>query len=226
MQPLLLWNNTPYAQYLAGVFGKEYVITDYEALENATQNWDKFNSLIVLCELNWSGNSSAATLQSLQGIELVKDLRRRRVKLPVIFTSFLSRKQVYANKLDKAIVNAVGHKFVQLPNKPKQFNGKLSEILPLNELELYDIIHNYCSIGGIVKMLLHSLNGLQNVLNSSLDTSDAVREKLRNTILQVYQVFNKDASEALAAFDNEFVVLSANNQMIVDDFPHFCRGKQ
>ena len=211
MQPLLFWNNTPYAQCLAGVFGKENVITDCESLENATQNWNRFNSIIVLCELNWSVNSSAASLQSLQGIELVKDLRRRRVKLPVIFTSFLSRKQVYANKLDKAIVNAVGHRFVQLPNKPEQFKEKLSEVHPLNELELYDIIHNYCSIGGIVKMLLHSLNGLQNVLNGSLDTSDVVREKLRNAILQVYQVFNKEASEALAAFDNEFVVLTVNN---------------
>lgn len=108
MQPLLVWNNTKYAERLAGYFGQEFVITNSDALKQAAKKWKNYSSLIVLCELSWAVTSKTVSLQALQGIELVKELRRQGVNLPIIFTSFLSRKQVYANKLDKAIINTVG----------------------------------------------------------------------------------------------------------------------
>ncbi len=211
MQPLLLWNDTKYAQNLAALFGKDLVVTNNKALANAAKNWEKYTSLVVLCELNWKYSGEMATLQSFQGIELVKRFRREGVTLPIIFTSFLSRKQVYANKLERGIINAVGHDFIQLPYALQQLKKEEPKVQRLNELEMYDIVHNYCSLGGVIKMLLHSLSGLQGALNNPAAKPESVRSKIRDAIIQAHQVFGKDSSSTLAEFDSKFTSITINN---------------
>lgn len=217
MQPLLLWNNTPYAQYLAGVFGKEYVIADYEALENATQDWDKFNSLIVLCELNWSGNSSVATLQSLQGIELIKNLRLTKdLTLPVLFVSFVPLAEIIKNA-EKEITTTIGHDFCQLPASPNDFISLIeNEFLDagnpkkLSVIELNDIKSFYCSKEGILSHELHYLNRYLNLDINELNHKSVYGE-LTNSIKKIHALFLKDAAVEIDLFHSQFPELNKTN---------------
>ena len=130
--------------------------------------------IILLCELNCNEIGEQIKRQELYGIELAKKIRREGITVPIIFTSFLSRKQVYKDRLERGILNSIGHSFIQLPFNLEQLVEEAAKMKPLNELEMYDIVHNYCSLGGIIKMLLHSLSGLQSALNNSSNNPDTI----------------------------------------------------
>lgn len=170
-----------------------------------------FKAIIILCELIQNEKGETVKRQELYGIELAKKLRRNGKTAPIIFTSFLSRKQVYSNKLERAIINTIGHSFIQLPCTLQQLQEEASRVQPLNELEMYDIVHNYCSLGGIIKMLLHSLNGLQSTLNNASNTAEIIKGKIRNAIVQAHEVFNKNADPVLVEFELRFKELTSIN---------------
>ena len=110
MQQLLLWNKTKYAATLASAFGSDNVIACYDDFVAIAEQLDKYDSLIVLCELEWSGNGTATNRQDLQGIEIVKELRRKYdLKIPVLFVSFHSLADIF--NAEREILTAIGHDF-------------------------------------------------------------------------------------------------------------------
>src|SRR6185295_1003194 len=95
MEFLVLWNDVNYAHALAKFFGSENIITDGEKLKDFLRNWNRFSSIVVLCELSWSSNGTSPNMQQLYGIELVKELRStHNIVLPVLFVSFHSLTEV------------------------------------------------------------------------------------------------------------------------------------
>jgi len=217
MQPLLLWNDTKYAQTLAGYFGKDFVVTSNEELTDAAKNWDKYSSLVVLCELNWTNSGTTAALQSLQGIELVKELRRtQNFNLPVLFVSFLSLAGIIRNA-EREIVTAIGHDFYRLPALRQDFTSFIQNEfvdngspLRLSVMELNDIRSFYCSKEGALSHELHYLNRYLNVEINDGNHS-AVYAELTTSIKKIHELFLLDTSTEILSFQSQFPELNKSN---------------
>jgi hypothetical protein len=211
MQQLLLWNNTHYATTLASAYGSENVIVNNDQFAAVTEQLDKFSSMIVLCELEWLNNGTMTSRQHLQGIELVKELRRKQdLKIPVLFVSFQSLSNILkvasANNKDainpeREIMTAIGHSFYHLPAFPKDFKnhiikkfGENGTTRKLSVMELDDIKSFYCSKEGILQHELHALN------------VDKTYDELQSALIRIHELFLVDPTNALtgfqAAYDN------------------------
>ena len=118
MSQLVLWNNTIYSYTLAKYFGQKNVITSTRDYNEAIKNWSKYDCLIVLCELSWSGSNTALDMKQLKDIELVKELMIEYVILSVIFILFYSLEDIFNTQTE--ILTAVGHTFYQLPFLPQE----------------------------------------------------------------------------------------------------------
>lgn len=209
MQPLLLWNNTPYAHKLAGIFGKDFVITDniqYAAVKNSLNN---YSSLIVLCELNWESNAAAVTWQALQGIDLVKEARMQGLSLPVVFTSFLSRKQLLKQHRQSEILKFVGHGFVQLPASTHDFVDEVGSLEPLTPLALKDIQLFACHPDGIVNAKIHQIPYLSEKL--VISGPGYVKMELTTCIKDVYAAFQEYSEHFLIEFEKRFPEINEAN---------------
>lgn len=216
MQPLLLWNNTRYAQTLSGFFGEDFVITDSEAFQAASGNWEKYSSLLVLCELNWTLKAATVNKQDLYGIELIKELRRtQNLNLPVLFVSFLSPADIL--NAEREIFTAIGHDFYRLPALPGDFksfiqNEFITNGIPrkLSVMELNDIKSFYCSKEGILSHELHYLNRYLN-FDITVLNHESVNSELLTSIKKIHELFQLDAGTAIASFQVQFPELNKAN---------------
>lgn len=216
MQQLLLWNNTLYASTLASAFGSENVITCNDDFEAITENLDKYSSLIVLCELEWTSNGAATNRQHLQGIELVKELRRLHdLKIPVLFVSFQSLADIF--NAEREILTAIGHDFYHLPALPQDFKtfiakefGENGTTKKLSVMELNDIKSFYCSKEGILQHELHALN-----IYLDYNVTEANKEEiygvLQNTLRRIHNLFLVDYTISEAQFAAGYNELSKEN---------------
>lgn len=187
MTTLLLWNKTAYAATLSDAFGGDNVITGKEDFTIALNNLDKYSSIVVLCELNWSVSDAIIPMQQLFGIELVKELRRTKdLSIPVLFVSFLPLKTIF--NPEREILTAIGHSFLQLPVTPKDFSNHIvkefsnekGDIQKLSVMELTDIKSFYCNKEGILSHELHAL--------SSKNTEEEFLEVIR----KIHELFLED----------------------------------
>lgn len=222
MQQLLLWNNTLYASTLANAFGAENVITGSEEFVAATKQLDKYSSLIVLCELEWSGNGISVNREQLQGIELVKEMRRKHeLKIPVLFASFRSLPDIF--NAEREILTAIGHDFYHLPAVPQDFKTFITKEFgdrKLSVMELNDIKSFYCSKEGILSHELHYLNHFLN-FNITAENHDSTFEELVTVIRKIHDLFLVDSSIAVTAFRVGFSELIKEN--ISDAVNHIVR---
>lgn len=205
MQHLILWNKTNYAGTLASAFGPDNVITCNDDFVSVSQQLDKFSSIIVLCELSWLGNGTASNWQHLQGIDMVKELRRQNdLKIPVLFVSFHSLAEILkvtsaintsAINPEREILTAIGHSFYHLPALPQDFKnfitkqfGENGTTKKLSVMELNDIKSFYCSKEGILQHELHALN------------VDKTYDELQKAVIKIHELFLVDSTNALTAF--------------------------
>lgn len=213
MQHLLFWNETKYAAILATTFGSQNVITSANDFVDVQKQLEKYSSLIVLCELDWSNSGVVTKRQHLQGIELVKELRRTyNLNIPVLFVSFLALVNIY--NAEREILTAIGHDFYRLPAKPEDFIAFIKKefsnkgiIRKLSVMELIDIKSFYCSKEGILSHELHSLNTYLNY-NITLENHDNIYIDLQNTIKKIHDLFLVDSSMAQFSFQVEFPTLT------------------
>jgi len=198
MQQLLLWNNTNYTATLSNTFGMENIITNGDDLTVALHQPEKFSSLIVLCELNWAMKGEATNRQQLQGIEIVKELRRKyELKIPVLFVSFHSLTDIF--NAEREILTAIGHDFYQLPALPQDFKTFITKEFSengtwrkLSVMELNDIKSFYCSKEGILSHELHAL--------SSSNTEEQFLEVIR----KIHELFLEDDLKVRTQFQTAF----------------------
>jgi len=216
MCQLVLWNKTKYAATLATAFGSKNVITGNDAFIAVTKQFEKYSSLIVLCELEWTGNGDSTKLQHLHGIELVKELRRTYdLNIPVLFVSFLSLVDIF--NAEREILTAIGHDFYRLPALPEDFKifiskefGDNGSINKLSVMELNDIKSFYCSKEGILSHELHSLNHYLN-FNITPENYDSTYAELLNSIRKIHDLFLIDATKALVSFQVGYSTLTKDN---------------
>lgn len=208
MNIFILWNNTTFAHALSKHFGKQNVICTKEDWSDALTNLNNYDSLIVLCELNWSLDGNKKNLQDFHGIKLVKHLRLDyNIYLPVLFVSFLPLKKIFTE--ERKIIKAIGHDFLQLPCNPWDFNSALKKINPLTSTELLDIRLFSCQPAGIVNEIIHHIQSLP----CKLDTSEGVflKEQVEENIKRIYSVFNESPTDCIDRFRSEFPVLDKTN---------------
>jgi hypothetical protein len=216
MRQLILWNKTKYGETLGSAFGRENVITNSVDFIAITKQLEKFNSLIVLCELEWLVNGASAYLQQLQGIELVKELRRTyNLSIPVLFVSFHSLENIF--NAESEILTAIGHNFYQLPGTPQDFKsfiikefGDINATHRLSVMELNDIKSFYCSKEGILSHELHNLNHFLD-FNITQENHDSTYDELQNSIRKIHDLFLTDSTIALVSFQVAFPALGKEN---------------
>lgn len=187
----------------------------FDGLSDAT-------GLIVLCELNKNEEGEVIPRQNLYGIEFSQKIRRKGFRGVIVFTSFLSRKQVFANKLSRSIINTVGHSFVQLPCTPQDLKKEIEKVQkqlkdPLNpqddgflsHLQLYDIKNNYCEKSGIAQQELHVLDGLATRSSLSLEEINA---KCKKSLQKVCELFDQSATSCITEYEIQFPKLTKENK--------------
>lgn len=201
MSQLILWNDTKYSHTLSKFFGRENIICNKEELSASLKNWNKFSSLVVLCELNWSANGAAPNMQHLHGIELVKELRRtHHVTLPILFVSFHSLTEAATD--DRKIIKAIGHRFYQLPVSPEIFIAHLKEEEKLTSTELRDIQLFSCKPDGIVNEKLHQIRNIVDKHNS--ENGAFIKSQLEKCLEEIFTVFRENHELSLSKFKIEF----------------------
>ena len=109
-------------------------------------------------------------------IEYVKYLRRVEKNYePIIFTSFLSANEIL-EKANTQIITAIGHGFLQMPYSKEQYEEVLNEIEPLNEIQLQDIIINFCRIRSSISEGFHIFKGkLREIKGMDISLAEKVR---------------------------------------------------
>lgn len=207
MQQLVFWNNNKYTEKLISVFSNENVITSYTELGVVTKQLDKYKSAIVLCELKWL-SSGSTSMQNLQGIELVKELRTKyNLNIPVLFVSFLPLNNIFS--ADREIITSIGHNFCQLPDSVEQFINHLKIENSLSPTELKDIQLFSCNPDGIIRAKLHQLSSLPQKLKT--ENPDYVKKELEKCIDEMHSVYKVPSDLSLSIFKNEFTSLNEDN---------------
>ena len=191
---LICWNVVQYANKIKSHFEdlgfSVRLCTDFQSLadELADVNGWKADYMIVLCELTWSNNVENAPYSEMKGIKLVQYLRREKdIKIPILFVSFLGRKNILDKHAWAQIIRTpiLKHGFFRLPSHPGEWSKILEETLitdkykkkandedpdhkdhspynctdrEMSELELAYTKQYYCGIDGLIKQIYHPIN--------------------------------------------------------------------
>ena len=142
--------------------------------------------LVVLCELKWSHETENASHAEMNGIKLVQYLRsEKNIAIPILFVSFLNRKQILTNHPWAEIIctPALKHGFCQLPSNINEWIIKLTALtikpqysidipnqIPTNKaktkyvrekltnLELKYTKQRFCGIDGLIAQINHHVS--------------------------------------------------------------------
>lgn len=192
----VIWNNDAYAEILKK---NESItlVTNSTELNNVFTSRNDFSGIVILGELRWGeAINSGYRLSEMQGIEFTKRIIRAKlkIKLPILFVSFLPLSRILRTSKDtnirdpqREILTSVGHDFLQLPSTPEQWLQKLGSMNPLTDLQLADIITNFCNIRGLIDEVIHRIQGsFRQFINSPKDVDwNNIKGKLRHGLLEI-----------------------------------------
>lgn len=239
---LICWNPGDYANGLVR-YGYQ-VVTSLDEFENRfiepeqlnlldkrktkkkTQTKD-IDGLIILCELTWSlaknKNEGKSNYSAMVGIEFIKWQRKKNIKVPVVFVSFLSRYQQINLSPKNEIIStpALGHFYQQLPSEPEEWLNALEETKGklLSSPELEDIKRHFCTPENMLAELKHDLNKyidstepgrhdkfekifrkIENIMGDSVNAKIKELRNLRHDTDEKYQDKIKQIGDALDNF--------------------------
>jgi hypothetical protein len=151
--------------------GYDVVVCDnFSSLDKI--DWVSINYIIVLCELQWSEKSENNFMSELKGIELAQRYFRVTKQLcqPILFLSFLKRKEIQNINSTNEIVSAKGlqHGFRLLPSKPAEWINILKKMRLLTKLEWIDTLH-FCKTENMAAEIRHDAMG-RNLSKPELET--------------------------------------------------------
>jgi len=115
---LICWNQS---QYVENINIDGYEIDKFKSRTEFMKDFAAKSKnaayIVVLCELTWSHEVEDKPYSDMSGIKLVQHIRKEGIKLPVLFISFLSRKDILEKHPDAEIIRtpALKHGFCQLP---------------------------------------------------------------------------------------------------------------
>lgn len=204
----ILWNNNATAKVLKKHFSPEHVICS--AAELKTAKLDSAKVIIVLCELNWDEKGIEREPSIFCGVDLVKHHLRvsKKLKAPILFVSFMP--ESFFESAKYMILNAVGHRFMQLePLRCESWGEALSieDLNPLNEIQFSDIVTNLCDLRGQIGEILHNAVSKIQVLDSDkLDTN--------KNFEQGSQILDEHLNDICHLLEYRPDVLSLKNEVI------------
>ncbi|MEM9822103.1 MAG: response regulator [Bacteroidota bacterium] len=181
-----------------------------------------YKGLIIFCELLENKEGQKVFTNEHYGIKLAQCFRREfDLRCPILFTSCVSRKELTQNKLDRAIVNSIGHDFLRLPCHLNEWLGKLKDMEPLSDLEMNDIKRNYCNNYGLAQLEIHDLSKLSTVDHLPLIK---FREALEKSIQRIYALFDQSPIAILKEIELKFDLQSADSRVQALNFVEMnCR---
>jgi len=208
---LVFWKH-PVPDFLSEYFGETNIhlsISEFskEGIDKININYD---GILILCELNKDEKNEHIKLQDMYGIKLAQDLRLMCVNIPILFSSFLTRKMVFANRPEREIINTIGHNFLQLPTTSKRIVEEMKKILPLNKLELYDIQNTYCRKEGMVRELAHRLSDFK-YFDLNVKSQEEIKEYIYKAVLSIADVYNDNPKDFLEVLGNKYSDLNDQN---------------
>ena len=197
---LICWNQS---QYVENINIDGYEIDKFKSRTEFMKDFAAKSKnaayIVVLCELTWSHEVEDKPYSDMSGIKLVQHIRKEGIKLPVLFISFLSRKDILEKHPDAEIIRtpALKHGFCQLPSNTSQWIKKLEELTVNKELKtvieektsMYgdktinnkfpemtdlDLIYTkrrFCGIVGLLEQINHDISGCW--------TKETLEEKLK-----------------------------------------------
>ncbi len=215
MNELIIWNNSLFRNNIEDPTTTATVVGSRKELLEIINEWKKFSSIIVLCELNWSYEDKYRKMQHFSGIDLVKELRRSYdIDLPVLFVSFYPIHLLY--NATNEILTSVGHSFHQLPGTPESFKNLIKDEQKISSLELKDIQLFSCSLRGIVTVKIHQVRGIVNRVGNY--TNEALQIELEKCIEDIHRVFKEDPFEAISKLRERFPLINEVNVNNVLEF--------
>jgi len=217
MRILVACNEGNFAQALREKCDFTAVVTSEIELEDKITSQD-YHGIVLLVELTWDKHKCG----DMYGIEHAKRTLRakHKIKLPILFVSFLSLPHILRSPKDpktrdphKEIVTAVGHDFLRLPSDPEEWREKLKSIGSLTDLQLTDILTNFCNVRGLIDEAIHRIQGaLRQALNYPTDTLQKLMEEELNkgfveiaTLLPTGFLNQKRIESLIDRFRNECV---------------------
>lgn len=109
--------------------------------------------------------NGSAERHFVNAIEYAQYLRRiEKNTEPIVFTSFLSANEILQQRKNTQIITAIGHGFIQLPYTKEKYEKAVNDLEPLNEIQLKDIIHNFCQHRSSVRDGFHAFKGRINAI--------------------------------------------------------------
>lgn len=134
--------------------------TSFDDLNKTLNKTSEINGFIVLCELDWSDYDTA---DALKGITLVQHFLRyeKKLKAPVIFTSFSEREDILVERPDANIIltPAVRHKFIQYSFNISALLHAFDDMKNLTKRQLDYTIKRFCDIKGLLSHIKHNVHG-------------------------------------------------------------------
>jgi len=141
--------------------------------------------IIVLCELKWSHNNDNGVYSDMNGIKLIQDFIRtkERKKIPVLFVSYLKRKEIISLHADKKIINTptLQHEFIDILEPVENWIEKISKMKLMSKLDLEYTLKNFCDQYGLVRSILHSISGINSIpaIKEQINTLKYVIKQLK-----------------------------------------------
>lgn len=234
---LICWNDTKYINDIK-IDGYEKVLFTSKRSLQKDSIAQKADYIVILCELLWSHEVENALYSEMSGIKLAQYLRREEgVKIPILFVSFLSRKNILANHPDAEIIStpALKHGFIQLPSTVEEWikrlknlviNKDLKETLEnenrnvqyeyseMSNLDLAYTRRRFCGIIGLLEQINHDISscGTKEDLDEKLKKMNYANESTNFT-------FKSDVDELSAIIKN---IDTVDYKVIHDKFKRLC----
>ena len=140
------------------------------------------DGIVVLCELSWNHETSNAQPTEYAGITLVQQFIRyeKRIKAPVVFTSYDPKKRILKTRPDATIISttALQHKFVpfKLSNVKSLLDAFDGMDYMKSDKQLDFTIEQYCDTLGMLRQIKHRSR------SCSEDEKQLFREQLKYAI--------------------------------------------
>lgn len=131
------------------------------------------------------------------GLSYVKFLRKTyRNSEPILFTSFLSPSQLLQHIPNSKIVFAIGHLFLQLPFDEASYQEVVAKTQPLHDIQLNDIIMNFCEVRSSVRESFHIFKGKLSQIQHNNELSDTEKiAQIQAYFIQYEKELQKDTSD-------------------------------
>jgi len=160
-------------------------------------DFSKIKQIVLLSELRWLVSGQNMLPEMHYGVSLLRKYLRSTKKLiaPVLIISKYPESELLKYP-GNYIINAVGQKFKRFNpfekiNIDNEFNSKYLQ--PLNEIQLNDLINNYCYSSGQIGEIIHRAKGcISNVLNNDeigqIVREDSSIEILRSALDEIFAI--------------------------------------